>query len=138
VRAPIPWLPPSQAGPGAGFTNGEPWLPITPEAERLNAATEAADPGSPLAYHRRLLAVRRSTPALQLGSYRSLPAPQGVYAYERELDGVRILVALNLSAEERRIEAARGEVLVGTHRDGRTEPGELVLAPNEALVVGLR
>ena len=28
-RAPIPWLAPSLAGPGAGFTTGTPWLPIT-------------------------------------------------------------------------------------------------------------
>ncbi|MGZ8647997.1 MAG: alpha-amylase family glycosyl hydrolase, partial [Solirubrobacteraceae bacterium] len=27
-RAPIPWRPPSVAGPGAGFTTGEPWLPL--------------------------------------------------------------------------------------------------------------
>ncbi len=28
VRAPMPWQPPSQAGAGAGFTVGEPWLPL--------------------------------------------------------------------------------------------------------------
>ena len=32
-RAPIPWRPPSEAGPGAGFTTGDPWLPLTSRAE---------------------------------------------------------------------------------------------------------
>jgi alpha-glucosidase len=135
VRAPLPWLPPSQAGPGAGFTTGRPWLPITPEAERLNAASEAADERSPLAYHHRLLAVRRASPALQLGSYRSLDAPEGVYAYVRELSGERVLVALNFTEAEQRLAGEGGEVLVATHRSGRVESGELVLAPDEALVV---
>jgi hypothetical protein len=34
-RAPMPWRRPSQAGPGAGFTTGEPWLPVVADAERL-------------------------------------------------------------------------------------------------------
>src|SRR5262249_4480732 len=118
VRAPIPWEPPSVAGPGAGFTTGEPWLPITPEAERLNVATERADARSPLAYHRRALAVRRATPALQLGSYRSLETPEGVYAYLRELDGQRVLVALNFTAAAQPLsldmQAAAGDTLLST------------------------
>ena len=43
VRAPMPWRPPSQAGPGAGFSTAEPWLPVVGDAERLNAETQAAD-----------------------------------------------------------------------------------------------
>src|SRR5215210_7490979 len=58
-RAPIPWRPPSQAGPGAGFTTGEPWLPIVAEAEALNVETQAADRDSTLRLARRLAALRR-------------------------------------------------------------------------------
>lgn len=32
VRTPMPWQTPADAGPGAGFTTGQPWLPIPPEA----------------------------------------------------------------------------------------------------------
>jgi alpha-glucosidase len=143
VRAPIPWEPPSRAGAGAGFSSGEPWLPITPEAERLNAASEAADPGSPFSFQRRLLAVRRASPALQLGSYRSLDAAEGVYAYVREAADERVLVALNFTPGERRVdlaaaaEAQAGETLVSTHRDGPAALDGLELAPHEALVLRL-
>src|SRR3954469_20566639 len=53
-RTPLPWRPPSQAGPGAGFTTGEPWLPIGAGAEERNAETQAADPRSTLSLTRRL------------------------------------------------------------------------------------
>ena len=57
-RAPIPWRPPSEAGPGAGFTDGEPWLPLVDGrrvAERrapgrgpaLDALADAAAGGAP-------------------------------------------------------------------------------------------
>ena len=47
-RAPIPWRPPSQAGPGAGFTTGEPWLPIVADAESLDVESQEHDPASTL------------------------------------------------------------------------------------------
>ena len=40
-RAPIPWRPPSAAGPGAGFTSGEPWLPLVAGAEDLCVERQA-------------------------------------------------------------------------------------------------
>src|SRR4051812_11240788 len=52
-RAPIPWQPPSEAGPGAGFTTGVPWLPLIAEAEELCVARPAADPDSALSLYRR-------------------------------------------------------------------------------------
>ena len=67
VRSPIPWDPPSAAGPGAGFTTGDPWLPITPDAEHLAASVQAEDPGSMLSLYRSLLALRRRTAALTRG-----------------------------------------------------------------------
>ena len=98
-RAPIPWLPPSAAGPGAGFTSGEPWLPVVAEAETLNAETQAADPRSTLSLVRRLAALRASTPALQDGAQLPLDAGRDVLAWIREGDGDRWLAALNFATE---------------------------------------
>ena len=53
-RAPLPWRPPSEAGPGAGFTDGEPWLPLIDDAESLCVERQAADPRSTLSLTRRL------------------------------------------------------------------------------------
>src|SRR4051794_20536162 len=96
-RAPIPWRPPSEAGPGAGFTTGAPWLPVVADAEELNAETQAADPRSALALARRLAALRRDTPALQTGGQRSVEAGADVFAWLRERDGDRLLAVVNFA-----------------------------------------
>jgi alpha-glucosidase len=131
-RVPIPW---DAAAPGAGFTTGEPWLPLHPEAARFAAAAQEGDPDSPLALHRRLLALRRATPALTEGTYRSLDTAPGVFAYERAHDGDRLVVALNFAAEPRPLPAAAagGEVVLSTH------PGDAdTLAADEARIVRVR
>src|SRR3954470_9191647 len=97
-RAPMPWRPPSAAGPGAGFTTGEPWLPFVAEAEALNAETQATDHGSTLALTRRLAALRRGTPALQVGTQRTVDVGADVLAWVREDDGERFLCAVNFAA----------------------------------------
>ena len=145
-RAPLPWAPPSQAGPGAGFTTGEPWLPITRAADRLNVATQAADGRSTLAFYRRLLALRRAEPALRRGRYTSVDAGPGVFAFLRDDGSGPLLVVLNFEARNRGLGlevpgAGRAELLLSTV-DGRTpggrlDPARLELGPDEAVVLRL-
>ena len=121
-RTPIPWEP----GPGAGFTDGEPWLPVD---DALNARVQAADPRSALSLFRRLAALRRELPALQGGAQRRLDAAPDVLAWVRDEE---LLVAVNFSAEPRPLELG-GELLVSSDPD-RTGDG---LGPHEAVIVRL-
>ncbi|WET76778.1 alpha-amylase family glycosyl hydrolase [Amycolatopsis sp. QT-25] len=98
-RTPMPWLPPSTAGPGAGFSAGEPWLPIGATAEQLNVATELQDRSSMLHLYRDLLALRRSRPSLRSGSQVFLDTSPGVLAYLRVEDNERTLVLLNFAEQ---------------------------------------
>jgi alpha-glucosidase len=101
-RAPIPWRAPSQAGPGAGFTTGAPWLPITSAAEELNAERQAADPDSTLSLARRLAWLRREEPALRSGEQRTIDAGPELLAWLRiGADGRELLAIVNFSAQER-------------------------------------
>jgi alpha-glucosidase len=90
-RAPIPWEP----GRGQGFTSGEAWLPFVRDADELSVAAQGTDPGSALAFTRRLLALRAAEPALQNGRQRSLNAPRGVFCFVR---GEGVVVALNFTS----------------------------------------
>ncbi len=112
-RTPMQWDP----SPGAGFTTGDPWLPINPEARLINAAAQRADPTSLLALHRELIAIRRGSAALRRGSYRSLDgAPDDVFAYVREAGSERWLVALNFSDRmaSLRLPGLRGRLRLST------------------------
>lgn len=128
VRTPIPW----SAGPGRGFTTGRPWLPFgstTPVDEQRN------DPASMLTLHRRLLALRRSEPALAIGGHRTRSVTDAVYVYERYHNRRRLAVALNLTSGKQPLDLADATVLLSTHL-GDPPPGHL--RPHEGRVVELQ
>jgi alpha-glucosidase len=117
----MPWT----GEPGAGFCppGVEPWLPIGPDVEYLNVARQYDDPRSMLTLTRRLLAQRRRLAALRVGRY--LPVeeagvPDDCYVFAREVEGERVLVALNFAAEDRVVylpDLPSGVVLLSTDLD---------------------
>jgi alpha-glucosidase len=95
-RTPMPW---AAAAPQAGFTTGEPWLPV-PEAHRKLAVDKAeADPTALIHTVRSLLAQRRTHPALRLGTLTALTLPEPVIGFERAFGAEQIIALFNLSAE---------------------------------------
>ena len=131
VRTPMPW----SDGPGAGFSDGEPWLPLGDEA---SVARQERDPGSLLELYRRLLALRRAEHALTLGGWEGVRAADAVLAYIR---GGRFLVALNLAGEERALtlDGRAGAVVLSAsgEREGTRVAGELRLPGDDAVIVRL-
>src|SRR4051794_7231642 len=133
ARTPVQW----DASPSAGFTTGTPWLPVNPDHVEWNAAAQRDDPGSVLAHHRRLIALRHELPVVALGDFTMLlPDDDDLYAFRREHDGDRLLVVCNLSGRPRAIaellpEAAGAELVLGNLPVDA--PG--VLAPWEARVL---
>jgi alpha-glucosidase len=114
-RAPMPW----DGTPGHGW-GADPWLPFAPEADVRHPDAQRADPGSTLQLYRRLLGVRRSSPALSLGTQQLLEAPEGVLAWRREAgDDVRV-AAVNFTDEVRSFDAP-ADFLVEIASDGRGE-----------------
>ncbi|MGH9111213.1 MAG: alpha-amylase family glycosyl hydrolase [Acidimicrobiales bacterium] len=112
-RAPIPW----DGTPEHGWGTGDPWLPWPPEAEVRNVETLRADDSSILHLYRRLLAARRSSPALRTGELEMLDAPDSVVAWRRwDDDGVRV-VAVNMGVDA--VLDVAGTVVVAS--DGRAE-----------------
>jgi alpha-glucosidase len=102
-RTPMQWDPSKVAG----FSTAErPWLPVPPSSAAYNVNTELRDPNSILSFYKRLLALRRSEPALRNGSYLPLDRENPfVLSYLRKGSGKgdAILVVLNLSAESRTV-----------------------------------
>ena len=117
-RAPIPWT--AEAGHG---WPADPWLPWPPSPEALNAAVEASDPASVLGLYRRLLARRRDSPALRLGSFTWLPSPEGVLCWLRQHDDDRRVVIVNFT-DSPQAAVVDGSWIVSTASDGPAGEGE--------------
>ncbi len=142
-RTPMQW----GAGPGAGFTTGDPWLPIGAEAATVNVAAERDDPRSLLSLYRRITWYRKASRPLLEGAYRAVGQDPDVFAYLREADGERLLVALNFADRAAALDApahglpAAGSVELSTDADrasgGRVSLGPLDLAPNEGVAIRL-
>jgi alpha-glucosidase len=137
ARTPMQWDP----DPDAGFTQGEPWLPIGPDADRRNVTLQERDRSSLLWLYRELIALRRRIPALHRGRYETIDSVDGVLAYERRWGESVARVALNFSEEPREADLGAGAVMAGlrTHR-GAPLPehcGRVLLGPSEGLVLAL-
>jgi alpha-glucosidase len=141
-RAPMPWRRPSEAGPGAGFTTGEPWLPVVADAERLCVEAQQPDPASTLSFVRRLIWLRSGEPALQSGTQGMVDAAPEVFCFERELEQ-RFLVALNFTSQSAPVSLrddpggpAVLELSTDPGRDrGPVDPMALVLGPDEGVIL---
>jgi glycosidase len=129
VRAPMPWRP----GPGGGFSDGVPWLPLVADADALSVGRQAGDPRSMLTFVRRLGALRRATPALQTGSQRLLDAGPDVLAWLREHGDERLVAAVNFAATPSLPRLPEATLVLSTDPD-RGELAAPVLAPGEAVL----
>jgi alpha-glucosidase len=129
MRTPMPW----RDAPGGGFTDRhtQPWLPLGDTT--CNVEDQRAEPGSMLRLARDLISLRQRTPDLRIGSYTSLPSPEGVWAWRR---GAGHAVFVNCSDADVTLDQVDGRVRVGTDRarDGEAFAGSLTLRGWEAAV----
>jgi len=102
-RTPMQW----DASKNAGFSAAErPWLPVPASSAEYNVEAESKEPGSILSFYKRLIALRRSEPALRNGRYLPLNREDAfVLSFLRKRPGSSdaILVVLNMSAESRTV-----------------------------------
>jgi alpha-glucosidase len=139
-RSPMQW----GGSPNAGFTTGQPWLPVAPDYTLYNVTAERDDATSMLTLVRQLLALRRASPALNVGSYTDIPsdAPD-VFSFMRQHGDERMLVVLNFSHAARVLkmgpEAAAAQVALSTvpGRSDQVDLSNLVLAADEGLILRL-
>ncbi len=97
-RTPMQW----NSSTAAGFsTNPNTWLPVAPGYQQVNVESEAKDPGSMLNWYKKLIALRRSNPAIHEGDMKMLEGsnPQ-ILAWTRTApNGKVVVVACNFTAQ---------------------------------------
>ena len=137
-RCPMPW----DETPKGGFTSGEPWLPIAASGPGSSVEAQRDDEASMLSLTRRILALRRSEPALSRGAWTPMTVEGEVVAYLRSDGGKRFAVVLNLEGKRKTVrfaEANSGRIVLSTHDIARTGAvgRDLVLAANEGVVIAI-
>ena len=94
ARTPMQW----DATENAGFTDGAPWIGVSPNYPAVNVERAMADENSILHFYRRLIALRAGSETLKYGDFHMLlPDDPHVFTYERSLRGERVIVCCNFS-----------------------------------------
>jgi len=125
-RTPMPW---SSHLPNAGFSQAAPWLPVPKEHFSLAVDQQENDQNSVLAMFQSFLAWRKKRPALVRGDFSVVEATDPVLAFERSLDGERILCVFNFSNREASQPASRPWRSIAGQDFGATIKGEQIVLP---------
>ena len=116
-RTPMQW----SAAQNAGFTDGEPWLPIAKDHVLANVETQRDDPNSMLTLYHQLIDLRRGDPALEVGSFELVTAKRDLLVYIRRAGKRAFLIALNFGQEPTSIDvldkAKSAQIALSTHFD---------------------
>jgi maltose alpha-D-glucosyltransferase/alpha-amylase len=110
VRVAMQWSP----GATAGFTTGEPAVPLVTEGpfgpDRVNVATQRRDPESLLNWMERAIRTRKELPELGWGAWRVLEADQpSVLAHRCDWLGRGVLVLHNLGPDRVKVSVDLGD-----------------------------
>jgi len=118
-RTPMQW----DATANAGFGKGKPWLPVHQDYKTHNVATQTKDPTSVLNYYKKVIALRRTNPALHEGNYTAVnESDPNVLAFTREYKGKKVLVALNMSGTAQTVKFDVGKSATTLASSGKAKP----------------
>jgi alpha-glucosidase len=139
-RTPMQWAD----APNAGFSppGVETWLPVNPNyAEGVNVADQANEAESLLSFYKRMLKVRKSSPALMTGDYQALHSEAEDYlTFRRNSIDQNCLVILNYSNQTHSIRfdlpASRSKLLFSSRERAKIiNLDTLELSPFEILIM---
>lgn len=137
ARTPMQW----SAEAGAGFTSGQPWMPINPNHTAIYAEDQLVRTDSVLSFYRQLIQLRKDYPIIVYGKF--VPYAQEdpfVFAYQRQLKGQTLLVCCNFTAQPRPLPPptvfteAHARLLL-TNTQNSTYTASHLLAPYEAVIL---
>ncbi len=99
ARTPMQW----DAGPNAGFTEGEPWIGLNPNYPAINAENEMTNPDSVYSFFKNLIALRKGSEALVYGEFKPVfTRDENTFCYFRVGQGERYYIEMNLTANDQK------------------------------------
>nr|WP_305115645.1 alpha-glucosidase [uncultured Acetatifactor sp.] len=129
ARTPMQW----NDGENAGFTDGEPWIRVNPNYQKINAAAQMAEEDSIWKCYQKLIRLRKEYPVFAEGEFGMLlEEDENIFAYTRTDACSQLLVICNfygstVEVDLEELESA-GELLIGNYKDRKQRR---VLGPYE-------
>ncbi|MGK7397835.1 MAG: alpha-amylase family glycosyl hydrolase [Candidatus Cyclobacteriaceae bacterium M3_2C_046] len=137
-RTPMQW----HGGKNAGFSENDPWLPLTPDYQQKNVESEKEDHHSMLWLYKSLLELRKQEKALMLGDYIPLGLQDNMMIYKRSLQAdEEILVLINFGKQNSIYSGPeKGEVILNSwfEQGEKSFRGEIELPGEQAVLIKLR
>ena len=121
ARTPLPWTTHRE-----DFARS--WLPVPAEHLDLAVEQQRRSEDSMLAFTQRVLKLRSASRALLVGSMNVIHADDGILAFERHIEGERMLCVFNLSLETRRWvpqDSSGWRIVLTANRPNTADPWQL-------------
>lgn len=136
ARTPMQWRG-DQAH--AGFTAGQPWIPVNDNFTEINVAQNLAEKDSVFATYQQLIQYRRDHDIVVKGDFQLLyPDHPAVFAYKRQWQDDAFVVFANVSEEEQTVDVAElslNDVIINNYNEVTVRDGQLTLEPYQAIAI---
>jgi oligo-1,6-glucosidase len=137
-RTPMQW----NAEINAGFTTGNPWLPLNEDYSIINVAAQEKDKSSVLNFIKQLIQLRKTNKStLVYGSFKLIqPNHKQIFAYIRASAEEKLLVLLNFTKEKATINLSTkhfGEIILNNTNNIFVQKNMVSLSAYQAVMVKL-
>ena len=138
ARTPVQW----NDSANAGFTSGNPWLPLNPNYKEINVASQENDPDSLLSFYKELIALRKNPEYKETVVYGELipylEEQHNLMSYYRKGDKT-LLVLGNFQKEPQTIKlpSACHKVLLNNYPQLNISDDSVILDNYQAVVIEL-
>ncbi|QTJ42256.1 alpha-glucosidase [Dolosigranulum pigrum] len=136
ARTPMQWRG-DQAH--AGFTVGQPWIPVNDNFTEINVAQNLTEKDSVFATYQQLIQYRKDHDIVVKGDFQLLyPDHPAVFAYKRQWQDDAFVVFANVSEEEQTVDVAElslNDVIINNYDEVTVRDGQLTLEPYQAIAI---
>lgn len=123
----------------AGFTAGQPWIPVNDNFTEINVAQNLLEKDSVFATYQQLIQYRKDHDIVVKGDFQLLyPDHPAVFAYKRQWQDDAFVVFANVSEEEQTVDVAElslNDVIINNYDEVTVRDGQLTLEPYQAIAI---
>ena len=130
----------------AGFTTGEPWIPVAKNYQDINVEDTLKERNSVFEHYQNLISLRKEIDLITYGDYELLlPEDPQLFVYLRNGEGEKLLVINNFYSSEATFELPShvevngydAKILISNYRDSEESIKKINLRPYESIVYHL-